>query len=87
MIVIGTIPSFPNSDVNHREQEKRMDVILTSRAEMDRMTDDLRINKALTYKFPAVTRYYFFSGQSVREYREYIQCWEGPFEVVQIEGK
>lgn len=48
---------------------------------MDKITAELKIKQALTFRLPPATKYYLHPVQKVRLYREQSSKWEGPFTV------
>lgn len=55
MMVFETVPNLKSSERNHRDQYKRMEVILTTRDEMELITAELGIRAALKPKLPPAT--------------------------------
>jgi hypothetical protein len=61
--------------------------LIAARAEMETITAELKIRKALTSKIPPAAQYQLAVGQHVLIDRENVIVADGPFEIVAIAEK
>lgn len=87
LLVFGCLPRFPGSNTNYPIQKDRFEALKTARAEMEQITAELRIRKALLSRVPRSADIVFSKGQLVRVFRESDSKYVGPYPIIRIEEK
>lgn len=84
LLVFGELPALPLVDQKNLNQKERMKA---PRCEMDTITAENRIKKALRSRLQPATRYHIVPGDLVRVYREDSRKWVGPVQVTRVDHK
>ena len=88
LLVFGVLPRFPSFRTALPNQTERMRALSAARTEMETITSELRLSKALLTALPAATKQVFKAGQEVLVFREKERVrWTGPYKITKIHGK
>ena len=88
LLVFGVLPRFPSFRTALPNQTERMRALSAARTEMETITSELRLSKALLAALPAATKQVFKPGQEVLVFREKERVrWTGPYKITKIHGK
>jgi hypothetical protein len=78
-LVFGILPRFPASKSKLPSQMDRMKALEAARAEMETITSELRVRRALSANIPTASTKSYSAGQKVLVYRETESPhWQGP---------
>jgi Reverse transcriptase (RNA-dependent DNA polymerase) len=87
-LVFGIMPRLMDQNTKLPIQAERMKAVEVARAEMETITSEIRLRKALKSNIPAATNQNYDIGQKVLVYRERDNPpWQGPYNVTKIENK
>lgn len=87
LLVFGCLPRFPSVNSKVPEQVERMDALQAARREMETITAETRIRKALSSRVPRNADLIISPGDSVRVFRETDRRYIGPFKVIRVDDK
>jgi len=87
LLVYGIMPHVQATKGTLPNQKERMKAITTSQLEMNTITAELRIRKALLSKVPPSADYILNVGSKVRVVRESDRVIKGPFTITRVDGK
>ena len=87
LLVFGVLPRFPASSNDLPNQEDRMRALTAARAEMESISCQLKLQHAMLSKLPPACDLTLAVGDKVLISREKSTVAQGPFEIVEVDGK
>jgi len=89
LLVFGVLPRFPAVNTQLPNQVERMRALEVARAEMESITAELRLRKALNSNLSAAASKVYKAGDEVLVFREDEKPvkWTGPFKVLRVDDK
>lgn len=89
LLVFGVLPRFPPMSSELPRQQEIMRALEVARAEMETISNELRLRTALLSRLPNAATFDLEVGQAVFVYREGHQPykWTGPYKVTKIEDR
>lgn len=91
LLVYGMLPRMPigSKSLSAPNQVDRMKALSIARGEMEEIVAKLRVKSAMDHNLPAslLDEENVAPGMLAMIYRKNLKCWDGPFELVRIEGK
>lgn len=86
-LVYGALPPLPIATAKLPKKQASMKALSCARAEMEQITLEGRINRALRSKILPESRYFIQRGELVRVYREEANRWIGSVQMIKVERK
>lgn len=87
LLVFGTMPALPIMESRSIKQKDRMAALKIAKEEMERMSAEQKLLRALRSKLAPSTKYHIQPGDLVHVFRQETRKWIGPVKVVNTERK
>lgn len=82
LLVFGTMPALPVPNSKSVKQRERLSALKLAKEEMERISAEQKLLRALRSKLPPAAKYLIQPGDLVRVFREVPRKWIGPVKVV-----
>lgn len=87
LLVFGVLPRFPACSTKFPNQVDRMRALAMARAEMETISFEIKLQRALLAKLPPAADFELKVGDKVLVHRENSAISQGPFPVVELDEK
>lgn len=81
------MPALPVPDNKSTIQKDRIAALKAAKEEMERISAEQKLLRALRSKLPPSAKYHIQPGDIVRVFREETRKWIGPFKVLKSSGR